>query len=94
MIRSFKDKEAQKIFRGEFSTKLPEDIQRVAYRRLLYLQAAKTLLDLGANRGNYLEKLRGNRTGQYNVRINDRYRICFVWDDNGFADLVEIVDYH
>jgi proteic killer suppression protein len=94
MIRSFKDKEAHKIFQGMFSTKLPEDIQKVAYRRLIFLHAAVTLADVLANRGCHLEKLKGNRSGQYSIRINDQYRICFVWDETGYADLVEIVDYH
>ena len=94
MIRSFKDREAKKIFQGLFSTKLPENIQSVAYRRLLYLHAAVTLSDLLANRGAHLEKLKGDRSGQHSIRINDQYRICFNWDEAGYADLVEIVDYH
>ena len=81
------------MFRAEYSTKLPHDIQRVAYRRLLALDSAEELSDLSALPGNRLEKLKGDRSGQYSIRINDRWRICFKWN-NGVAEEVEIVDYH
>lgn len=93
MIQSFKSKEAEKIFHAEYSPRFPRDIQKVAYRRLLSLNAALTLNDLGALPGNRLEKLKGDRVDQYSIRINDRWRICFEWI-RGNAENVEIVDYH
>ena len=93
MIEMFACKETEKIFRGFVSRKLPRDIQRTARRKLLYLHDAKDLNDLLAPPGNRLEKLRGNRAGQYSIRINDQWRICFRWQ-NGYAFDVEIVDYH
>ena len=93
MIESFACKETEKIFRGFVSRKLPRDIQRTARRKLLYLHDAKDLNDLLAPPGNRLEKLRGNRAGQYSIRINEQWRICFRWQ-NGYAFEVEIVDYH
>ena len=93
MIRSFKSKETEKIFSAEYSAKLPQAIQRVAYRRLLNLDAAEELNDLSAIPGNRFEKLKGDREGQYSIRINDQWRICFIWRD-GNAYEVEIVDYH
>lgn len=93
MIESFASEETEKIFRGETSKKLPKDIQRTARRKLLYLDDAEDLQDLLAPPGNRLEKLKGNRAGQYSIRINDQWRICFEWADNKAKD-VEIVDYH
>jgi proteic killer suppression protein len=93
VIRTFKDKEAERIFRRSFSRKLPQDIQRAALRRLTYLHAAKELADLQTPSSNRLEKLSGNRRGQYSIRINDQWRICFEWLDSD-AYNVEIVDYH
>ncbi|MEJ2601052.1 MAG: type II toxin-antitoxin system RelE/ParE family toxin [Anaerolineales bacterium] len=93
MIESFSSKEAEKIFFGEISTKLPIDIQRTARRKLLYLDEAENLQDIRAVPGNRLEKLRGDRSGQYSIRINDQWRICFEWVANK-ASHVEIVDYH
>lgn len=93
MIASFAAEETEKIFRGETSKKLPKDIQRTARRKLLYLDDAEDLQDLLAPPGNRLEKLKGNRAGQYSIRINDQWRICFEWADNKAKD-VEIVDYH
>ena len=75
------------------STKLPKDIQRTARRKLLYLDDADDLQDLLAPPGNRLEKLKGDRAGQHSIRINDQWRICFVWVGNK-ANNVEIVDYH
>ena len=93
MIRTFKDTETEKIFNRERSRKLPHDIQQVALRKLRMLHRSSTLNDLRAPPGNQLEKLRGERLGQHSIRINDQWRICFVWE-NGDAYDVEIVDYH
>lgn len=93
MIGSFASGETEKIFRGEISRKLPRDIQRAARRKLLYLDDAEDLNDLLAPPGNRLEKLKGDRAGQYSIRINDQWRICFKWANNQAHD-VEILDYH
>jgi proteic killer suppression protein len=93
MIESFASEETEKIFRGQVSKKLPKNIQRTARRKLLYLDDAEDLNDLLAPPGNRLEKLKGNRAGQYSIRINDQWRICFKWAGNKAKD-VEIVDYH
>ncbi len=93
MIESFASEETEKIFRGQVSKKFPKDIQRTARRKLLYLDDAEDLQDLLAPPGNRLEKLKGDRAGQYSIRINDQWRICFKWSDNKTKD-VEIVDYH
>lgn len=93
MIESFESKETEKIFLGQLSKKLPMEIQRTARRKLLYLDAAKDLQDLLAPPGNKLEKLKGDRSGQYSIRINEQWRICFEWFDNK-ARNVEIIDYH
>ncbi len=93
MIKSFKDSEAEGVFRRRFSRRLPQDVQRAALRRLTYLHGAKDLNDLRSPPSNRLEKLSGNREGQYSIRINDQWRICFEWLDGDAFD-VEIVDYH
>ena len=93
MIRTFKDSETEKIFNRERSRKLPVDIQQVALRKLRMLNRSPTLNDLRVSPGNQLEKLRGERLGQHSIRINDQWRICFVWE-NGDAYDVEIVDYY
>jgi toxin HigB-1 len=93
VIESFASKETEKIFQGEISTKLPVDIQRTARRKLLYLDEAENLQDIVVVPGNRLEKLKGDRAGQYSIRINDQWRICFEWTANK-ARKVEIVDYH
>ena len=93
MIRSFKDRETERIFQRIRSGKLPSDIQRVAVRKLRMLNRSVTLADLRVPPANRLEKLRGDRAGQYSIRINDQWRICFTWR-NGDAYNVEIVDYH
>ena len=93
MIRSFKAKEAEKIFNRERSKKLPSDIQQLALRKLRMLNRAVTLQDLRVPPANHLEKLSGSRAGQYSIRINDQWRICFEWSE-GDAQNVEIVDYH
>ncbi len=93
MIRNFRDKEAEKLFRREFSRKLPQDIQRIAFRKLRMLNRAASLTDLRIPPNNRLERLHGNREGQHSIRINRQWRICFEWH-NGDAFAVEIVDYH
>lgn len=93
MIESFADKETEMIFHGEVSRKLPFKIQTTARRKLLYLDEADTLRDLIAPPGNRLEALKGDRAGQYSIRINDRWRICFRWREDTACE-VEIVDYH
>lgn len=93
MIRSFRSKEAEKIFNRERSQKLPPDIQQVALRKLRMLNRAVTLQDLRVPPANRLEKLSSERAGQYSIRINDQWRICFEWVD-GDTHNVEIVDYH
>jgi len=93
MIKSFADAEAEKIFNGIASRKLPPDIQKSARRKLVYLDDANDLRDLLAPPGNRLEKLGGDRTGQYSIRINKQWRICFKWNE-GKAKDVEIDDYH
>lgn len=93
MIDNFADPESEKVFQGIVSRKLPTDIQKTARRKLLYLHDAEDLQDLLAPPGNRLEKLRGDREGQYSIRINDQWRICFEWH-NGRAKEVKIVDYH
>ena len=92
MIRAFRDKEAEKVFNGRFSKKLSHDIQRVAERKLILLHRSLTLNDLRVPPSNCLEALKGTRTGQHSIRINDQWRICFEWREDGVYD-VEIVDY-
>lgn len=92
MIRSFKDREAEKTCRREFSRKLPKDIQQIALRKLRMLNNGQTLQDLRSPPANRLEVLHGDRTGQYSIRSNQQWRICFVWADGDVID-VEIVDY-
>ena len=93
MIRTFKDKEAEKIFKGRFSKKLPQNIQHIAERKLILLHQSTNLNDLRVPPSNRLEALKGNRRGQHSIRINDQWRICFEWDEDGVY-AVEIVDYH
>lgn len=93
MIKSFRDKETRKIFSRVPSRKLPVDIQQVALRKLRLLSNAKDLQDLKIPPGNRLEKLKGNREGQHSIRINEQWRICFVWKDGNVYE-VEITDYH
>ena len=93
MIQSFKCKETEKIFNGRFSAKLPQSMQRLAVRKLIMLDAAGELKELRVPPGNRLEALSGDRAGQHSIRINNQWRICFVWRE-GNAHEVEIVDYH
>jgi toxin HigB-1 len=94
MIVSYLSKETEKIFDGEVSRDYPSDIQRTALRKLLLIDAATSINDLRTPPGNRLEKLSGDRSGQYSIRINDQWRICFMWTDENNAIDVEIVDYH
>ena len=93
MIVSFKCKETEKIFNGKFARKLPQNIQKIAARKLEQLNAVSLLDTLRIPPGNKLEALRGNRKGQHSIRINSQWRLCFVWRDGNAFD-VEIVDYH
>lgn len=93
MIISFASEETRLIFQGNRSKKLPFEIQNTARRKLKYIDAAKNLGDLKAPPGNRLEALKDARRGQYSIRINDQWRICFRWE-KGNALRVEIVDYH
>ena len=93
MIRSFADRETEKVVHREHSRKLPGDVQAIALRKLRMLSNAHTSSDLRSPPGNGLERLVGNREGQYSVRINDRWRLCFVWRDGDVFE-AEIVDYH
>lgn len=93
MIVSFASRETELIWSGQRSRKLPGDIQSIALRKLRMLNQARVLSDLRVPPANRLEALRGSRAGQHSVRINDQWRICFVWSANGVSN-VEIVDYH
>ncbi len=93
MIKSFKSKEAEKLFQGRFSSKLPQAIQRSAAIKLEVINAATVLETLRVPPSNYLEELQGDRKGQHSIRINKQWRICFIWKGNDAFD-VEIVDYH
>lgn len=93
MIASFRDSETERVFLRERRTKFAQAVQRASLRKLLMLDAAESLDDLRVPPGNRLEKLVGDRDGQYSIRVNDQWRICFQWL-GGNAHDVEIVDYH
>ncbi len=93
VIKSFKNKEIEKIFNRYFSKKLPQNIQRSALLQLRSLNQARNIIDLRNPPSNHLEKLHGNRKGQHSIKINDQWRICFIWDGNDAYE-VEIADYH
>jgi toxin HigB-1 len=93
VIRSFRDKTTEVVFNGESPKGFPPDLVNVARRKLRYLNAAGNLGDLMSPPGNRLEPLAGDRQGQHSIRINDQFRVCFVWTAEGPAE-VEIVDYH
>ena len=93
VIRSFADKRTAAIWADRIPKGFPSDLARVARRKLRILAAAKELGELRVPPGNHLEALRGNRAGQHSIRVNDQWRLCFVWRDNDAHD-VEIVDYH
>ena len=93
MIVGFRDAETELVWRGLYSRRLPREIQSVALRKLRMLNNASSLRDLGVPPNNHLEALKGDRAGQYSIRINRRWRICFVWTPGG-AGRVEVVHYH
>ena len=93
MIQTFACKETKKVFNRKYSKKLPQTIQRAAFKKLRMLNRSVDLNDLRIPPANRLEQLSGNRKGQHSIRLNDQWRICFVWTDN-HAEQVEIVDYH
>ncbi|HPR49442.1 MAG TPA: type II toxin-antitoxin system RelE/ParE family toxin [Spirochaetota bacterium] len=93
MIRSFKCDETEKIWNQIFSKKFPGSIQKVALRKLFMMNRAREIKDLTIPPANRLEKLKGDRKDQYSIRINDQFRICFIWENSDAFD-VEIVDYH
>jgi proteic killer suppression protein len=93
VIRSFRDRETERVFLRERSRRLPAEVQRIALRKLAMLDAAESLHDLRVPPGNRLEKLSSDRKGQHSIRINDQWRICFRWG-HGDAEDVEITDYH
>ena len=93
MIKSFRDKESEKILNRQISVRLPQNIQHLARKKLITLDAALELNDLRIPPGNRLEALKGDRKGQHGIRINDQWRICFKWSDGDAYD-VEITDYH
>jgi proteic killer suppression protein len=93
MIASFRDSETERLWQSGKSRRLPPDLHRRAFKKLAILNAAVALDNLKVPPGNCLEALRGNRVGQHSIRINDQYRVCFVWRDGNAFD-VEIVDYH
>jgi len=93
MITSFKDKEAEKIWNGKVSSKLPFEIQHIARRKLRMINNSQDINDLRTPPGNRLEKLQGNLKNKYSIRINDQWRIIFCWDERNSSE-VEIKDYH
>jgi proteic killer suppression protein len=93
VIRSFADKEAERLWQGQISRRLPPQIQAIARRKLRMLDAAQRIDDLRIPPANRLEALSGTRFGQHSIRINNQWRICFVWSD-GHCTKVQIVDYH
>ncbi len=93
MIRTFKDKPTAALFAGNVVRSLPVEMQQVALRKLKMIDVATSVMDLRVPRGNQLEALKGNRKGQYSIRINDQWRVCFRFTDGHAAD-VQIADYH
>lgn len=93
MIESFKDAATERVWRRHHVRRFGADLQRMAHRKLLMLDAAANLTDLKVPPGNRLERLSGDRAGRYSIRVNDQWRICFLWTPSGPAD-VEIADYH
>lgn len=94
MILSFADKETEKVFEQKFSKKLPQSIQRIALRKLIMIDNAENINDLRIPPANHLEQLSGDREGQYSIRINSQFRICFIVQGQNNIKDVEIVDYH
>lgn len=94
MIKNFADKETEKVYRGKFSKKVPQSIQHVALRKLIMIDNAANINDLRVPPANHLERLVGDRRGQYSIKVNDQYRICFTIKNTNEIYDVEIVDYH
>jgi toxin HigB-1 len=93
VIRSFREKDTEAIWHRRYVKKLSRELSRLAYNKLVLINAAESINDLRVPPGNRLEKLAGSRAGQYSVRVNDQWRICFTWSASGAAN-VELVDYH
>ena len=93
MIRSFRDKDTEAIWQRRYVKKLSPELSKLTYNKLILINAAQSINDLRVPPGNRLEKLTGNRAGQYSIRINDQWRLCFTWS-TGDASNVELVDYH
>ncbi len=93
VIRSFGDRESERVFNGKTSRRFPREIQATAFRKLVLLHAAVSVEDLRSPPGNRLERLTGDRAGQFSLRVNAQWRICFHWEDGDAYD-VEIADYH
>jgi len=93
VIKSFRDKETKKIFDGEYSKKFPPELQQIARRKIDMVDLANKISDLSVPPSNRLEQLFGDRKGQWSIRVNDKYRICFEWTKNS-AENVELVNYH
>jgi len=92
-VRRFRDRNTETIWNGKLVNSFPADVQRRAYRKLQFLMAAKSLVDLQFPPGNRLEALKGDRRGQHSIRVNDQYRLSFQWTAEG-AMMIELVDYH
>ena len=93
MIKSFADSDTEQLFRRERVRRFPAELQRAMLRKLVIVDAAESLDDLRVPPGNRLEKWKGDRSGQYSIRVNDQWRVCFRWE-RGDAHAVAIVDYH
>ena len=93
VIRSFRDKDTEAVWRRNYIKKLSPELSRLAYNKLVLINAAASINDLRVSPGNRLEKLVGARAGQYSIRVNNQWRICFTWSSSGAAN-VELVDYH
>ena len=93
MVKSFRDRATEDVFGRIYVKRFSQDLQRTAYRKLLLLDAAESLDDLKVPPGNRLEKLSGDRKGQYSIRVNEQWRVCFIWRQGNAYD-VEITDYH
>lgn len=93
MIRSFRDKDTEAIWQRRYIKKVSPELSRLTYNKLVLINAAENINDLRVPPGNRLDKLSGNRAGQYRVRVNDQWRVCFTWSASGAAH-VELVDHH
>ncbi len=93
MIKSFRDKDTEQLFQRQFLRHFPPELHRLAWRKLVQLDVAERLNDLRIPPANRLEQLSGDRAGQYSIRINDQWRMCFCWQDGDAYD-VEVTDYH